>query len=59
MLYLLHGATHNRAVWTEFTDVEELTADLDLLVVMPDAGEWGWYPDWWNGGEGGAAPGVA
>jgi diacylglycerol O-acyltransferase/trehalose O-mycolyltransferase len=53
VLYLLHGATQDRAAWTESTDVEALTSDLDLLVVMPDAGEWGWYSDWWNGGEGG------
>ncbi len=30
-----------------------LTADLDLLEVMPQAGEDGDYSDWWNGGEGG------
>ena len=53
VLYLLHGATGNHADWTRETDVAELTADLDLLVVMPDAGEWGWYSDWWNEGEGG------
>lgn len=35
------------------TEVKELTADLDLLVVMPGAGEYGYYTDWRNGGEGG------
>lgn len=30
----------------------EATADLDVLVVMPDA-DAGWYSDWWNGGAGG------
>ena len=53
VLYLLHGATDDHATWTEQTDVADLTADLDLLVVMPDAGEWGWYSDWWNDGAGG------
>jgi len=53
VLYLLHGATQDETAWTESTDVEELTAELDLLVVMPDAGEWGWYSDWWNDGAGG------
>jgi S-formylglutathione hydrolase FrmB len=33
--------------------VEELTADHPLLVVMPYAGEWGWYSDWWIDGKGG------
>lgn len=53
VLYLLHGATGGHADWMRETDVADLTAGLDLLVVMPDAGEWGWYSDWWNGGEGG------
>ena len=53
VLYLLHGATGDHSNWTEFSDVAELTADSGLLVVMPDGGEWGWYSDWWNGGEGG------
>jgi diacylglycerol O-acyltransferase / trehalose O-mycolyltransferase len=54
VLYLLHGATDDHATWTEQTDVADWTADLDLLVVMPDAGAWGWYSDWWNAGRGGA-----
>ena len=54
VLYLLHGATDDHATWTEQTDVADLTAGLDLLVVMPDAGTWGWYSDWWNAGQGGA-----
>ena len=29
----------------------------DVLVVMPEAGDTGWYSDWWNGGEGGPRPG--
>lgn len=53
VLYLLHGATDDHATWTEQTDAADVTADLDLLVVMPDAGEWGWYSDWWNDGAGG------
>ena len=53
VLFLLHGATDDHTTWTTRTDVVELTEDTDLLVVMPDGGEWGWYSDWWNGGEGG------
>jgi diacylglycerol O-acyltransferase/trehalose O-mycolyltransferase len=53
VLYLLHGAWDDYTSWTRETDVADLTADLDLLVVMPDAAEEGWYSDWWNGGEGG------
>ena len=53
VLYLLHGAWDDYTSWTRETDVADLTADLDLLVVMPEAGEDGFYSDWWNGGEGG------
>ena len=52
-LYLLHGAWDDYTSWTRETDVADLTADTDLLVVMPEAGESGWYPDWWNFGKGG------
>lgn len=53
VLYLLHGGMVDYTSWTEVTDVAALTAELDLLVVMPDAGELGLYSDWWNAGEGG------
>ena len=56
VLYLLHGAGGDHTEWTGATDVEELTAPTDLLVVMPDAnadGIEGWYSDWYNGGDGG------
>lgn len=53
VLYLLHGCCGGYAGWTDMTDVEALTADTDLLVVMPEAGAWGWYSDWWNDGAGG------
>jgi diacylglycerol O-acyltransferase/trehalose O-mycolyltransferase len=53
VLYLLHGAWDDYTSWTRETDVEELTADLPLLVVMPDGGWEGFYSDWWNGGDGG------
>ncbi|MGD8487001.1 MAG: alpha/beta hydrolase family protein [Chloroflexota bacterium] len=53
VLYLLHGAFDDYTSWTRETDVAELTAGLPLLVAMPEAGEDGWYADWWNGGEGG------
>lgn len=53
VLYLLHGAWDDYTSWTRETDVADLTSDTDLLVVMPEAGESGWYSDWWNGGKGG------
>jgi diacylglycerol O-acyltransferase / trehalose O-mycolyltransferase len=57
VLYLLHGAGDPPETaytdWTALTDVEALTSPTDLLVVMPSAGTWGWYSDWWNSGKGG------
>jgi S-formylglutathione hydrolase FrmB len=53
VLYLLHGATQNYAIWSDATDVEEIEDLTDILVVMPEAGEWGWYSDWWHDGVGG------
>src|SRR5262245_52921932 len=52
VLYLLHGAGDTFATWTERTDVQEFTAALPLIVVMPDAGHdlnAGFYSDWVDG----------
>jgi S-formylglutathione hydrolase FrmB len=53
VLYLLHGCCDSYVSWTRSTDVEQLTAGTDVLVVMPEAGTDGFYSDWWNGGSGG------
>jgi diacylglycerol O-acyltransferase/trehalose O-mycolyltransferase len=34
VLYLLHGASDSYLSWTRSTDVEQLTADTNLLVVL-------------------------
>lgn len=54
VLYLLHGCCDTYDSWTRSTDVEELAKLRNVLVVMPEAGEVGWYSNWWNHGEGGA-----
>jgi diacylglycerol O-acyltransferase / trehalose O-mycolyltransferase / mycolyltransferase Ag85 len=54
VLYLLHGATGSFKDWTTSTDVAALTAPTGVLVVMPDAGDMGYYSDWWNAGAGGS-----
>jgi diacylglycerol O-acyltransferase / trehalose O-mycolyltransferase len=54
VLYLLHGCCDSYVSWTRSTDVEQLTAGTDVLVVMPEGGSDGFYSDWWNGGSGGA-----
>lgn len=51
-LYLLHGCcdgdTGYRS-WTNLTDVEELSARTNVLIVMPEAGPAGFYSNWLTG----------
>lgn len=53
VLYLLHGAGGDQTSWTSGGGVEQATAGLPLIVVMPDGGLGGWYTNWYNGGRGG------
>jgi S-formylglutathione hydrolase FrmB len=53
VLFLLHGGGGSHLDWTQYTDAQALLAPTDLLVVLPDAGDLGFYSDWWNGGAGG------
>ncbi len=56
VLYLLHGCcdADGYSVWTRMTDVEQLVAERDVIVVMPSAGWAGFYSNWRNHGAGGA-----
>ena len=49
VLYLLHGCCDTYVSWTRSTDIERLTRNLDVLVVMPDGGTVGFYSDWLSG----------
>jgi S-formylglutathione hydrolase FrmB len=49
VFYLLHGCCDSYVSWTRSTDVEELTRESDVLVVMPDGGRVGFYSDWRSG----------
>jgi len=52
VLYLLHGAGDSYATWVENTDVVAFSADLPVIIVMPDGGDSpdsGWYSDWVDG----------
>ena len=53
VLYLLHGCCDDYRSWTDKGDAEKITAGMPLIVVMPDAGQGGFYTDWYNGGAGG------
>lgn len=61
VVLLLHGIGDTSSAWTNNQDgwpvtLEAFTADKDVIIVMPDAGqnaEAGWYSDWYNGGKAG------
>ncbi|WTW93959.1 esterase family protein [Streptomycetaceae bacterium NBC_01309] len=53
-LYMLHGATGDHRMWSEYTDLPDITADRDVLVVIPDGGPFSYYSNWWNHGRYGA-----
>jgi S-formylglutathione hydrolase FrmB len=53
VLYLLHGCCDSYVSWTRSTDVADIQALHQVLVVMPEAGAAGWYTDFWNHGAGG------
>jgi S-formylglutathione hydrolase FrmB len=51
-LYLLHGCCDGDLgyrSWTNNTDVAELSARTNVLIVMPEAGPAGFYSDWLDG----------
>ncbi|GAA2637615.1 alpha/beta hydrolase family protein [Actinomadura fulvescens] len=49
LLTLHHGGLDDCRSWTRETDVERLSRDDDVLVVMPDGGRAGGYADWRRG----------
>ncbi|MEV4316577.1 alpha/beta hydrolase family protein [Actinocrispum sp. NPDC049592] len=51
-LYLLHGCCDGDTgfrSWTNNTDVEQFTAQANMLIVMPEGGPGGFYSDWLSG----------
>jgi len=53
VLWLLHGCCDTYQSWTRSTDLEQLPRLAEVLVVMPEAGQVGYYSDWYNRGRGG------
>jgi diacylglycerol O-acyltransferase/trehalose O-mycolyltransferase len=49
VLYLLHGCCDTYESWTRSTDVERLAQLRDVLVVMPEGGDVGFYSNWRDG----------
>jgi len=52
VLYLFHGRGGGNGDWIINTDIEQLTANRNLIVVMPQAGRAGWGANWVNGSGG-------
>ena len=52
VLYLLHGGYGDYLSWAQYSDIARLVRKRDVLVVMPDGGELGFYTDWWARGAG-------
>jgi diacylglycerol O-acyltransferase / trehalose O-mycolyltransferase len=50
VLYLLHGCCDTYDSWTRETDLARIAALRKVLVVMPTAGEVGFYSNWLNHG---------
>ncbi len=50
VLYLLQGAIDDYTAWTSEGNAEALSAGYPMIIVMPDAGDEGYYSDWYNGG---------
>jgi diacylglycerol O-acyltransferase / trehalose O-mycolyltransferase len=49
VLYLLHGCCDDYRAWTRSTDVEQLSATSEMIIVMPDGGAAGFYSNWRRG----------
>ncbi|MBO3748516.1 esterase family protein [Streptosporangiaceae bacterium NEAU-GS5] len=50
VLYLLHGCCGGGAWdWLESGEVEQVTAGLNAVVIVPEGGPMGWYADWRRG----------
>ncbi|GAA4548945.1 alpha/beta hydrolase [Amycolatopsis samaneae] len=47
----LTGPDCDYRAWTKNSRVEGLTERTGVIVAMPDAGQAGWFSNWWNGGE--------
>jgi diacylglycerol O-acyltransferase/trehalose O-mycolyltransferase len=48
VLYLLHGGNDDYTSWTRETDIEQLSANVQALIVMPEAGRDATYVDWFR-----------
>ncbi|MDL4774066.1 MULTISPECIES: alpha/beta hydrolase [Thermomonosporaceae] len=53
VVYAYHGGRNNYQSWTKDSNLAQVAAGDDVMVVMPEGGSGGSYTNWWNGGKGG------
>lgn len=53
VVYAYHGGRDTYVSWTRSTDIEQLSAKYDAMVVMPEGGWGGSYTNWYNYGKAG------
>lgn len=53
VLFVLHGGFDDYKSWTSKTDIEQLAANRQVIIAMPDTSWCSAYSDWWNDGRGG------
>ncbi|WP_084264678.1 alpha/beta hydrolase [Actinomadura macra] len=52
-VYAFHGGNNKYTSWTRDSNIEQVTARYNALVIMPEGGWNGSYTNWWNRGRGG------
>ncbi|MQY05514.1 alpha/beta hydrolase [Actinomadura macrotermitis] len=50
VVYTFHGGAAHYESWTKYTDIEQVAARYDAMVVMPEGGANGSYTNWYNYG---------
>ncbi|WP_192810140.1 alpha/beta hydrolase [Actinomadura rudentiformis] len=53
VVYAFHGGNNRYTSWTKDSNIRQVAAGHDVMVVMPEGGWNGSYTNWWNDGKGG------
>ncbi|MEU5884584.1 alpha/beta hydrolase-fold protein [Spirillospora sp. NPDC047279] len=53
VVYAFHGGNNRYTSWIKDSNLQQVAAGYDVMVVMPEGGWNGSYTNWWNDGKGG------
>ncbi|MFP3961345.1 alpha/beta hydrolase-fold protein [Actinomadura fulvescens] len=53
VVYAYHGGNNRYTSWTNDSNIRQVAAGHDVMIVMPEGGWNGSYTNWWNDGRGG------